>query len=63
MPHLIAGYSYELTKDFNDFYDKVRITSEDDQNMKNAYIMIVQKYAKTIEDTFSILWIELPDEM
>ena len=63
MPHLIAQYSYSLTKDFNDFYDKVRIASEYDLNMKNAYIMIVQSYAKTIENTFFILWIELPDEM
>jgi arginyl-tRNA synthetase len=63
MPHLIAGFSYELTKDFSDFYDKVRIASEDDINMKNAYIIAVKHYVTVIEDCFSILWIELPDEM
>ncbi len=63
MPHLIAQYSYEITKSFNDFYDKVRITSETDENMKNAFISIVWEYKIVIEQCFSILWIELPTEM
>ncbi len=63
MPHLIAWYTYELTKDFSDFYDKVRIASENDKNMQIAYITIVEKYSQTIENCFSILGIELPDEM
>lgn len=63
MPHIIAQYSYELTKDFNDFYDKVRINSETDKNMKNALLYWVKAYSHNIEICFSILWIELPDEM
>jgi arginyl-tRNA synthetase len=62
-PHIIAQYCYELTRDFNDFYDKVHISSEDDTNMKSAFLYATKAYAQNIEICFEILWIELPNEM
>lgn len=63
MPHIIAQYSYELTKEFSEFYSKVRTLSESDENMRKAYLKVVHEYSLIIEKCFSILWIELPNEM
>jgi arginyl-tRNA synthetase len=55
MPHIIAQYSYELTKEFSEFYSKVRTLSETDPNMRKAYLKIVHEYSLIIEKCFSIL--------
>lgn len=63
MPHIIAQYTYDLTREFSDFYDKVRVGSERDANMKNAFLHGIKAYSKNIKDCFNILGIELPSEM
>lgn len=62
-PHIIAQYTYELTKDFSDFYSNVSVLDELDLNMKNVHLTIVKEYSLMIEKCFNILGIELPDEM
>ncbi len=62
-PHLIAGYAYNLTKKFSSFYNATSVIHEKDIEKKNLRILFVQTFMRYIEDSFGLLWIDLPDKM
>ena len=63
MPHILANYAYELTKDFNSFYNNVSIINEIDEDLKRFMIMVTQEFIKIIEAIFSVLAIGIPESM
>lgn len=63
MPHVICSYCFTLTKYFNSFYNRFNILSEKDEDTRYLRLLLVYVFTLIIEDIFSILWIDLPDEM
>lgn len=61
--YILCQYSYELTKLFSSFYSAAQILSEQDTQIKNSRLVLVQAYMKILEENFSLLGIELPQEM
>ena len=62
-PHLIAAYAYNLTKKFSSFYNATSVIHEKDVQKRNLRIVFVQTFMRYIEDSFALLWIDLPDKM
>jgi len=62
-PHIIAEYSYDLTKSFSNFYNNVTVKDETDENYKKLKLILVDSFAKTLKETFEILGIEMPEKM
>lgn len=63
LPHILAWYSYTLTKKFNAFYNNVRVLEEEDEEKKKLKLMLVKLFLETLKDSFGLLWIEMPEEM
>jgi arginyl-tRNA synthetase len=62
-PHILAWYSYNLTKKFNAFYNNVRVLEEEDEDKKVLKLMLVKIFLETLKDSFGLLGIEMPEEM
>ena len=60
MPHYIANYLYELTQEFNRFYEKNRII-DDSREAQRLYV--ARLYADTLKDGLSVLGIPAPEKM
>lgn len=62
-PHILAWYSYNLTKKFNAFYNNVRVLEEENEDKKVLKLMLVKLFLETLKDSFGLLGIEMPEEM
>ena len=62
-PHILANYTYELTKLFNNFYNNVSVNNESDLEKKKSRLALVKKFTETLKDSFDILAIKLPERM
>ena len=62
-PALIANYVYELVKNYNHFYQSVKILTEENQNIKQARLTISSEVAKSVEKCLKLLGIEAPKRM
>ena len=62
-PALLANYTYELVKDYNSFYQTVSILGEENQDKKVFRVQLSQKVAHTIQSSFKLLGINVPDRM
>lgn len=63
LPHILAGYSYDLTKLFNSFYNAVNIKNEPSEDKKQLRLWLVKVFCETLKDSFSILGIDMPEKM
>lgn len=63
MPHHICKYAFTLTKAFSSFYNAVHILNEEDESKKMIRLQLVDLFAKTLQETFLLLWIDMPDKM
>jgi arginyl-tRNA synthetase len=61
-PDIIANYTLDLVKKFNDFYRECPVSSSDERTMGKR-IRLVQIYKSIIEDISKLLGIELLEEM
>ncbi len=62
-PALIANFVYELVKNYNHFYQSVKIMTEENQNIKTARLTISSEVGKTIQKCLGLLGIEAPKRM
>ena len=62
-PHILANYTYELTKLFNNFYNNVQVLNEGNEDKKLSRLALIKKTTDTIKDSFDLLWIKLPEKM
>ena len=62
-PALIANYTYELAKEFNQFYHDYSILKEEDENVKVFRLELSRTVASIIKRAFSLLGIEVPERM
>ncbi|GHT73141.1 arginine--tRNA ligase [Bacteroidia bacterium] len=62
-PALIANYTYELTKEFNQFYHDFSILKEDNLALKQFRLALSSQIALTINKAMSLLGIDVPERM
>lgn len=62
-PALIANYTYEMVKLFNQFYQNVPILIEEDSNKKNLRLVLSKNVGKVIATSMNLLGIQVPNRM
>ncbi|MFC2097313.1 arginine--tRNA ligase [Bacteroidota bacterium] len=62
-PALIANYSYELAKEYNQYYHDNSILKEKDNNIRDFRILLSNNIGRTIRSAISLLGIEVPERM
>ena len=62
-PSGIANYTYELTKQFNQFYHDYSILNADSEEAKQVRLVLARNVAKVIRLAMALLGIEVPESM
>ena len=62
-PSLIANYTYELVKEYNQFYHDFSILKEENADLKNMRLVLSANVAKVIKAAMSLLGIQVPTKM
>lgn len=62
-PAILANYAYELAKEYNQFYHDYPILKEPDEQIKTMRIMLSKNCAHVLNQSMSLLGIEMPDRM
>jgi arginyl-tRNA synthetase len=62
-PALIANYTYDLVKEYNSFYQTVSILGEEDATKKVFRVQLSNKVSETIQSSFRLLGIDVPERM
>lgn len=62
-PSLIANYTYDLVKEYNQFYHDFSILKEENADLKNMRLVLSANVAKVIKSAMSLLGIKVPTKM
>ena len=62
-PALIANYTYDLVKEYNQFYHDFSILREENEEVKEFRLVLSANVAKTVKSAMSLLGIEVPERM
>ncbi|MDH6354830.1 arginyl-tRNA synthetase [Dysgonomonas sp. PH5-45] len=62
-PALLANYSYELVKEYNQFYHDFSILKEENVGLKSFRLVLSANVAKVVKQAMALLGIEVPDRM
>ena len=62
-PALIANYTYELVKEYNQFYHDYSILREENEDVKIFRLLLSANIAKVVKSAMSLLGIEVPERM
>ena len=62
-PSGIANYTYDLAKEYNQFYHDYSILREEDENKKAFRVLLTRNVGKVIKTAMNILGIEVPERM
>jgi arginyl-tRNA synthetase len=62
-PALIANYTYELAKTYNQFYHDCVVVDEQQVNQSFFRIQLTRATGQTIKSAFGLLGIDVPDRM
>ncbi|MEE4177946.1 MAG: arginine--tRNA ligase [Bacteroides sp.] len=62
-PAEIANYTFELCKEFNQFYHEHSVLNEPDQEVSDFRVKLSQLTAQTIKNAMTMLGIEVPERM
>jgi arginyl-tRNA synthetase len=62
-PAVVANYTYEVAKTFNQFYDVCDVLKEADANLKNFRIALCMTVARTIAEGMRLIGVEVPEKM
>ncbi|MCD8202032.1 MAG: arginine--tRNA ligase, partial [Prevotella sp.] len=62
-PSGIANYCYELTKEFNQFYNDYSILGADTSDEKDLRLVLASNVAKILKNGMRLLGIEMPERM
>ena len=62
-PALIANYTYDLVKEYNQFYHDFSILREEDEALKRFRLVLSANVAKIVKSGMALLGIEVPDRM
>lgn len=62
-PALIANYTYDLVKEYNQFYQVSSILKESDETVRNLRLLLSANVAKVIASAMNLLGIDMPERM
>ena len=62
-PSGIANYTYDLAKEYNQFYHDFSILREENENVKAFRVLLTRNVGKVIKTAMNILGIEVPERM
>lgn len=62
-PSAIANYSYDLAKEFNQFYHDYSVLKEEDPELKSLRLVLSGCVGKVLKLALSLLGIEVPERM
>lgn len=62
-PALIANYTYDLVKEYNQFYHDFSILREEDEQLKTFRLVLSANVAKIIKSGMALLGIDVPERM
>lgn len=62
-PAVIANFSYDLAKEFNQYYHETPILKETDRKLLKARLLLISVLSSVLEKSMGILGIELPERM
>ena len=62
-PALIANYTYELVKQYNQFYHDCSILREENPEVRSLRLALSEITARTVKTAMSLLGIKVPDRM
>jgi arginyl-tRNA synthetase len=62
-PALIANFTYELCKEFNQFYHEHSVLNEPDEQVSNFRVKLSEFTAQAIKNSMGLLGIEVPERM
>ena len=62
-PSVIANYTYDLVKEYNQFYHDFSILKEENESLRSFRLLLSKNVAKVIKLAMSLLGIEVPERM
>ncbi len=62
-PALISNFTYELAREFNQFYHDTKVLVESDNNKKEFKLTLSDTIGQVIKNAFSLLGIDVPNRM
>ena len=62
-PALLATFSYELSKEFNQYYLDFSILKEENEAVRNFRLLLAKECSEAIKNAMGMLGIEVPDRM
>ncbi|MEZ4180011.1 MAG: arginine--tRNA ligase [Candidatus Doudnabacteria bacterium] len=62
-PNLLASYLFELSQQFNSFYEAVPIAKETNQAKQDFYLQIIAATAQVLSNGLELLGIKAPEQM
>ncbi|MDR3366722.1 MAG: arginine--tRNA ligase [Prevotellaceae bacterium] len=62
-PALIANYTFELAKEFNQYYHDISILKEENVAVKQQRLALLRQVGKVLKAAMGLLGIELPERM
>lgn len=62
-PALLANFSYELAKEFNQFYHDFSILKEEDETLRGFRLLLAKECSEAIRNAMGMLGIEMPERM
>ena len=62
-PALIANYSYDLAKEYNQYYHDYPVMKEENAELRNLRLHIASETARTLKTALSLLGMEMPERM
>lgn len=62
-PALIANYTYELVKQYNQFYQSVTILKEENSELRAMRLLLSENVAKVISLSMRLLGVKVPERM
>ena len=62
-PAVLANYSYELAKDFNQYYHDTPVLREEDPSLLSMRLALIDTVSRVLRSAMALLGIDLPDRM
>ena len=62
-PAVMANYSYDLAKEFNQYYHDTQILKESNEQVRNMRLALINTVAQVLAHSMALLGIELPERM
>lgn len=62
-PALIANYTYELVKQYNQFYHDYSILKEEDPHVRSLRLALCEAVSRTVKSAMGLLGINVPERM